>query len=118
MDKLRICVVTFFVLVVDIVTEFTREGALNEQLYADDLVLMSDTIDGLRDNFLKWTVAFESKCLKVNILKTKVMVSGSITKDGMCKYKVDPMGVSCLEYRLTQCCVCNAVSGFTVNVPV
>ena len=30
--------------VVDVVTEYTREGALSELLYADDLVLMSETI--------------------------------------------------------------------------
>ena len=34
-----------------------------------------------------------SKGLKVNLGKTKVMVSGSITKDGMSKSKVDPCGV-------------------------
>ena len=33
-----------FAVVVD-VTDFTREGVLNELLYADDLVLMSDTIN-------------------------------------------------------------------------
>ena len=36
-----------FTMVVDVVTEFAREGALSE-LYADDLVLMSETIEGLR----------------------------------------------------------------------
>ena len=45
---------------------------LSELLYADDLVLMSETIKGLRDNFLTWMEAFESKCLKVNL---KVVVS-------------------------------------------
>ena len=34
-----------FAVVVDVVTEFVREGALSELLYADDLVLMSETID-------------------------------------------------------------------------
>ena len=34
-----------FVVVVDVVTEFAREGALSELLYADDLVLMSETIE-------------------------------------------------------------------------
>ena len=33
-----------FALVVDVVTEFSREGALGELLYADDLVLMSETM--------------------------------------------------------------------------
>ena len=57
------------------------EVALSELLYADDLVLMSETVDGLRDKILKWKEAFESKGLKVNIGKTKVTVSGSITMD-------------------------------------
>ena len=36
-----------FVVVVDAVTKFAREGVLCELLYADDLVLMSETIEGL-----------------------------------------------------------------------
>ena len=40
------------VLVVDIVTEFAREGSLSELLYADDLISMSETFEGLRNNFL------------------------------------------------------------------
>ena len=35
--------------VVDVVTEFARQGALNELLYADVLVLMSETIEGLKN---------------------------------------------------------------------
>ena len=77
-------------------------------------VLMSETIVGLRDKFLKWKEAVERKCLKVNLGKTKVMVSNGITKDGMSKSKVDPYGVSslrvkansvlCVQYN-TQYCV-------------
>ena len=33
-----------FTVVVDVVTEFAREGALSELLYADDLVLMSEAM--------------------------------------------------------------------------
>ena len=50
-----------YALVVDVVTEFHREGALSESLHADDLVLMSETIKGLRNMFLKWKEAIESK---------------------------------------------------------
>ena len=32
-------------LMVDVVTEFARECALSQLLYADDFVLMSETID-------------------------------------------------------------------------
>ena len=33
--------------VVDVVTEFAREGGLSELLYAYDLLLMSETIEGV-----------------------------------------------------------------------
>ena len=66
-----------FVVVVDVVTEFAREGALSELLYSDDLVLMSETIEGLRNKFMKWKEPFESKALKVNLVKTCTMVSGA-----------------------------------------
>ena len=82
---------------VDVITVFTRECALSELLNADDLVLMSETIQGLRDNFLKWKEAFESKGLKVNIGKTRAMVCNSITKNGMSKSKVDPCWVCSLR---------------------
>ena len=49
------------------VTEFAREGALSELQYADDLVLMNETIEGLRNKFIKWKEAFESKDLKVKL---------------------------------------------------
>ena len=38
-----------FVAVLDVVTELAREGELTELLYADDLVLMKETIEGLRN---------------------------------------------------------------------
>ena len=75
-----------FAVAVDVVTEFAR-GCV-ELLYADDLVQMSETIEGHSNNFLKWKDTFESKGLKVNLEKTKVMVSSSITKDGTSKSKV------------------------------
>ena len=53
-------------LVVDVITEFAREGALSELLYADDFALMSETIEGLRNKFLTWKEAFESKHFKSN----------------------------------------------------
>ena len=39
---------------------------------------------------------FESKGLRVNLLKTKVPVSSSVTKDGLSKNNVDPCGVCSL----------------------
>ena len=64
-----------FAIMVDVVTENERNG-LSEMLYADDFVLMSEMMEGLREKFWKWKEAFESKGLKVNLGKTKVVVSG------------------------------------------
>ena len=93
------CHLQLFPVMVDVVTEFTRKGVLCHLLYADDLVLMSETIEGLRNKFLKWKEVFKSKGLNVNLGKTKVMVSGGITKDGMSKSKVDPCRVCCLRVK-------------------
>ena len=56
---------------VDVVTEFARGGVLSELLYADDLVLMSETIEGLSDKSIKRKEAFESKGFKVNLGKPR-----------------------------------------------
>ena len=48
-----------------------------EMWYAADLVLMIEMMEGLREKFWKWMETFESKWLKVNLGKTKVVVSGS-----------------------------------------
>ena len=57
------------------------------------IVQMSERIE-LRNMLLKWKKAFESKGMKVNPGKTKVMVNGGgITKDGLCKSKGHQHGV-------------------------
>ena len=66
-----------FAIVVDTVMESVRNGLMSEMLYADDLVLMRETMEGLREKFWKWKEAFESKGLKVNLGKTKVVMSGA-----------------------------------------
>ena len=88
-----------YVVVVDVVTEFVREGALSELLYADDIALMSEIIEGLRNKSTKWKEAFKSKGLKVNIGRPKVMISGGITQDGLSKNKVDTCGVCSLRVK-------------------
>ena len=71
-----------FAFVVDVVARFSREGVLSELLFSDSLVLMSDAIEGLTDEFLKWKEAFENKGLKVNFVKIKLIVCSGITQDG------------------------------------
>ena len=69
----RICVITTAVCncKVDAVTEDAREGLMSEMLYADDLVLLSESMEGLREKFGKWKESFERNGAEVNLGKTK-----------------------------------------------
>ena len=79
-----------FVTVVDVVTEHAKEGLLNKILYADDLVLMSESLEDLRERFERWRSALEGKGLKVNVGKAKIMLSG--TEREIVLSKIDPCG--------------------------
>ena len=50
-----------FAIVVDVITENARRGVVNKLLYADDLVLMSETMKDLKNRFCNWKDALESK---------------------------------------------------------
>ena len=78
-----------FAVVLDVVIEMAREGVLSEFLHGDDLDLMSETIEVLWNKFIKCKEAFLKLGLMVNLGKTKAVVSGDITKDGLSKSKVD-----------------------------
>ena len=53
-----------FAIAVDVMSENAREGLRKEVLYADDLVIMSEMMEGLKERFLKWRSALESKGLR------------------------------------------------------
>ena len=80
-----------FAIVVDAVSEHAREGLLNEILYADDLVLMSKNLEDLRERFQRWRDASESKGLRINIRKTKMMVS--VAEGEVVRSRLDPCGI-------------------------
>ena len=80
-----------FAMVIDEVTENARKGWMKQILYADDLVLMGETMKELRENFDEWREAFESKGMRVNLEKTKLMVSG-MEKETF-DSKIDPCGM-------------------------
>ena len=79
-----------FVVVMDVMTEeVVKEG--HALMYADDLVLICETKEEARQRFVAWRNALESKGLKVNISKTKVM---RCARDGVPKEAaVDPCSV-------------------------
>ena len=65
-----------FVVVMDVVCGHVMEGLLFEILYADDLVLMAETMGELQLKSDIWKVAIKAKGMKLNKWKTKVMVCG------------------------------------------
>ena len=87
--------------------ENAREGVKNKILFPDDLVFMSESIENLKEKFLKWKEMFKSKVLKVNRKMTKVMVSS--LKREVLQDKVDPCAqcskrVMANSVMCTKCC--------------
>ena len=99
-----------FAVVMDMVTEevVKEECAV---MYADDLVLISETKEEARQRFVAWRNVLESKGLKVNISKTKVM---RCAWDGALKEAaVDPCSVrKRVGVNSIHCTTC----GYTGNV--
>ncbi len=59
-----------------------KEGLPWDLLYADDRVLIAESMVGLKEKMNKWKDCMETTGLKVNIGKTKVMASGKACGDG------------------------------------
>ena len=94
-----------FAMVIDEVTENARKGWMKQILYADDLVLMGETMEELRENFNEWRETFESKGMRVNLRKTKLMVSGM--EEEAFDSKRDPCGV-CRTRVMSNSVLCTA----------
>ena len=90
MHKGSVFLYFLFVAVVDVVSELAREAMLSELLYADDLTLMGERIEGLGNKFRKRKEPFVSEGWKVDLGKTKVMFIGGIRKYGLCRSEYEP----------------------------
>ena len=62
-----------FIIVLEALSRKFRGGLPWELLYADDLVLMAETEDLLKEKIMKWKAGMEEKGPRVNMGKTKVM---------------------------------------------
>ena len=98
-----------FAMVIDEVTKTAKKGWMKQILYADDLVLMGETMEELRENFDEWREALENKGMGVNLGKTKLMVSGM--KEETFDSKIDPCDMCGTRVTLTRCYVQHVVSG-------
>jgi hypothetical protein len=109
-----------FIIVMDVVSKELCEGLPWELLYADDLVLMAESEDELRAKLMKWKRGLESKGLKVNIGKTKVMIGGDGMGDveesgsypcGVCKKGVGSNSLLCTVCKKWVHGKCSKVKG-------
>ena len=101
-------------IVMNVITENATEGLINKILFADDLVLMSGYLENLRKKILKWKKAFDSKELKVNLEKIKVIVSG--LKEEILKSSVDPCAKCGKRVRANSMLAQIVVNGFMAPV--
>ena len=62
-----------FTIALEALTKAFRGGLPWEILVADDLVLIDESEEDLIKKIQKWKIGFESKGLRVNVTKTKVM---------------------------------------------
>ena len=96
-----------FAMVIDEVTENARKGWMKQILYADDLVLMEETIEELRENFDEWRETFESRGMRVNLGKTNLMSCGM--EEETLDHKIDPCGM-CGTRVMSNLVLCTACS--------
>ena len=64
-----------FILVQEALSRQFRTGVLWELLYADDLAVMADSLEECIARLKVWEEGMEPKGLRVNMKKTKLMVS-------------------------------------------
>ena len=109
-----------FIIVMEALSREFRTSLPWELLYADDLVLMSDSIEGLEKKFSDWKKGMENKGLRVNVGKTKVMISssnaGSVNKIGkfpcgVCHKGVGSNSIFCKSCKCWVHARCSRVKG-------
>ena len=60
-----------FVIVMEAITRGSTKGLPWELLYADDLILVAESVEELRRKLHSWKVSLEEKGMRVNIKKRK-----------------------------------------------
>ena len=98
-----------FVIVLDVLSREVRSGCPEVLVHADDFALVSETLEDLKGRLGAWKRALESKWLRVNVKKTKMISSensGKVTIEGKFPCAVFRKGVGSL-----QCCGHKKCSG-------
>ena len=80
-----------FIIVLEALSREFRTGCPWELLYADDLMISAESMEELLVKLKTWKTEMEKKGLRVNVGKTKIMVSG-VDLDLLKKSGKDPCG--------------------------
>ena len=96
-----------FILVLEALSRQFRTGVPWELLYADDLVVMADSLEECIARLKVWKEGMERKGLRVNMKKTKLMVSGPgldlLRDSGAFPCAVCQSGVGVNSIQCSQC---------------
>ena len=109
-----------FIIVLEALSREFRTGCPWELLYADDLVIIAESEEELRNKLSLWKSNMESKVLSVNVGKTKIMISGAdmnTLKDsgkfpcGVCRTGVGSNSIYCNGCKHWVHKKCSKISG-------
>ena len=110
-----------FILVLEALSlKFRKKGIPWELLYADDLVLMADSMEGCISKLQKRKTAMQNKGLRVNMKKTKFLVSGiglDVLKNSgkypcaVCRSGVGNNSIECSQCKMWVHKKCSGISG-------
>ena len=113
-----------FILVLEALSREFRTGAPWELLYADDLVIMADSLEQCSSKLKTWKAAMEKKGLRVNMTKTKFLISGvglDVLKDtgkfpcAICRSGVGNNSIQCSRCKLWVHKRCSSLKGCLVQ---
>ena len=116
-----------FIIVLEALSREFRTGCAWELFYADDLVIAAETPELLEDKLSTWKLNFEQKGLRVNMGKTKVLISGpnlDLLKDtgrhpcGVCRKGTGANSILCSTCSHWVHHGCSDVKGRLVEDPV
>ena len=115
-----------FIIVLEALSREFRTGTPWELLYADDLVIIADSLEECLAKLLVWKREMEAKGLRVNMKKTKFMVSGAgmdVLKDSgkfpcaVCRKGCRSSCIACSQCKLWVHKKCSGIKGRLIADP-
>ena len=110
-----------FIIAQEVLSHEFRTGVPWELLYVDDLVLIAYTLEKCIFKFKAWKAGMGSKGLRVNMKKTKFMVSGiglDVLENSrkytcaVCRCGVGNNSIECSQYELRVHKKCSDITGW------